>query len=99
MTFPISIHQSAIHDFCQRHHIQRLSFFGSILRDDFRSDSDVDVLVEFEPRHVPGLAFFSMQEELSKIIGRKVDLNTPQFLGASFRNEVLKKAEVIYHAA
>ena len=59
----------------------------------------MDVLVEFEPGHVPGLAFFSMQEELSKIIGRKVDLNTPQFLGASFRNEVLKKAEVVYHAA
>lgn len=64
------------------HHIRRLSLFGSVLRDDFGPASDVDVLVEFEPGHVPGLAFFAMEEELSRIIGRKVDLNTPGFLSS-----------------
>jgi hypothetical protein len=61
------------------HYIRRLSLFGSVLRDDFGPASDVDVL-EFEPDHVPGLAFFSMEEELSQIIGRKVDLNTSSVL-------------------
>src|SRR2546427_10969955 len=71
----------------------------SVLRDDFAPDSDVDVLVEFMPGHVPGLAFFDMEEELSHIIGRKVDLNTPQFLSRYFRDMVLKEAEVLYDAA
>ncbi len=60
--------------FCRRHHIRRLrrlAFFGSVLRDDFRDDSDVDVLVEFEPEHIPGLAFFEMEAELSALLGRK----------------------------
>jgi len=75
----ISIDREKIADFCRRHHIKRLSLFGSVLRDDFGPASDFDVLVEFEAGHVPGLAFFSMEEELSKIIGRNVDLNTPGF--------------------
>jgi len=75
----LQIEQSALADFCRRHHIRRLAFFGSVLRDDFRPDSDVDVLVEFEPRHMPGLAFFAMEAELSELLARKVDLNTPQF--------------------
>ncbi len=89
----IAVPQEQIEAFCKRHHISRLSLFGSILRDDFRPDSDVDVLVEFEPGFTPGLAFFGMQEELSAILGRKVDLNTPGFLSRYFREEVQKTAE------
>jgi predicted nucleotidyltransferase len=69
-----------------------------VLQDDFRPDSDVDVLVEFEPGYVPGLAFFGMEEELSQILGRKVDLNTPNFLSSYFRNEALSAAEDQYVA-
>jgi predicted nucleotidyltransferase len=69
-----------------------------VLRDDFRPDSDVDVLVEFEPGHAPGLAFFEMQEELSTILGRRVDLNTIQFLSPYVRDGVEATAEVVYAA-
>jgi predicted nucleotidyltransferase len=81
------------------HHIRRLSLFGSVLRDDFVPASDVDVLVEFEPGHVPGLAFFAMEEELSRIIGRKVDLNTPGFLSPHFRDRIERESEVQYFTA
>ena len=78
-------------------HIRRLSLFGSILRDDFRPDSDVDVLVEFEPDHVPGFfGLFDLQEELSALFGRRVDLRTPEDLSRYFRDEVLARAEVQY---
>ena len=87
-----------IEGFCRKHHIAKLSFFGSVLRDDFSSGSDVDVLVEFEPGHVPGLAFFSMESELNEILGRKVDLQTPHFLSRYFRDEALAEAEVHYAA-
>lgn len=82
--------------FCRRHHIRRLALFGSVLRADFRPDSDVDVLVEFDPGHVPGLAFFTMQDELSSILGRDVDLHTPRFLSKYFRDRVVAEAEVQY---
>ena len=95
----IAIPQEAVADFCRRNHIRRLAFFGSVLREDFRPDSDVDVLVEFEPGHTPGLDFFSMQEELSQILGRKADLNTLGFLSPYFRDRVLAEAEVLYDAA
>ena len=94
----IKVPKDRIADFCRRHHIQRLAFFGSVLREDFGPNSDVDVLVEFEPGNVPGLAFFSMENELSEILGRKVDLNTPQFLSRYFREEVLAEAQVQYAA-
>ncbi|MBV8054396.1 MAG: nucleotidyltransferase family protein [Deltaproteobacteria bacterium] len=84
--------------FCRRNHIRKLALFGSVLRDDFRPDSDVDVLVEFEPGHVPGLRFFALETELSEILGRKVDLNTPRFLSPHFRGRVLAEAEVQYVA-
>ena len=84
--------------FCRRHHVRRLSLFGSILRDDFTPESDVDVLVEFEPGRTPGLAFFGMQDGLSEMLGRKVDLNTPQCLSRYFRDEVLSEVEVLYDA-
>jgi predicted nucleotidyltransferase len=92
----ISLNQSKIAEFCRKRHIRRLSLFGSVLREDFRPDSDVDVLVEFEPGHVPGLDFFTMEIELSEILGREVDLNTPGFLSPYFRDEVLAEAEVQY---
>lgn len=92
----IVIGQEKIAEFCRRHHIRKLAFFGSVLRDDFRPDSDVDVLVEFEPGYVPGLGFFTMEAELSEILGHKVDLNTLNFLSRYFRDQVEAEAEVQY---
>ena len=90
----------AIRAFCEQHHIQKLSFFGSVLRDDFRPDSDIDVLVEFEPGHATGFfAFISMQTELSCLLGRQVDLNTPADLSRYFRQQVLTNAQVQYKRA
>ncbi len=85
--------------FCRKHHIRKLSFFGSVLREDFGPESDVDVLVEFEQGHTPGLAFFAMEQELSEILGRKVDLNTPHFLSSYFRDDVVAEAEAEYAAS
>jgi hypothetical protein len=93
---PILFPKERIAAFCRRHHIKKLAIFGSALRPDFREDSDIDVLVEFEPGHVPGLAFFAIQDELTIILGRKVDLNTPQFLSRYFRDKVLQEAIVQY---
>jgi len=87
-----------IADFCERQYIRRLSLFGSVLRADFRPEGDIDVLVEFEPGHVPGFfRLFDLEEELSRLSGgRKVDLRTPQDLSRYFRDEVLAHAEVQY---
>ena len=86
-------------DFCRRHHIRKLSLFGSVLRDDFRPDSDVDVLIEFEPGHTVGLIRLAgMERELSELIGRKADLQTPADLSRYFRQEVIDSAEVQYAA-
>ena len=95
----VRLPRDKIADFCRRHHIRTLAVFGSVLHGDSRPDSDLDVLVEFEPGHVPGLAFFGMEQELSELLGRKVDLNTPQFLSPYFRDEVLAEAEVQYAAS
>jgi predicted nucleotidyltransferase len=86
-------------DFCRRHHIRWLAVFGSALRDDFGPDSDVDVLVDFEPDHIPGYRFISIQEELSELLGRKVDLLTRNSLNRWIRNRVLAEAQVLYDAA
>lgn len=94
----IALPKEKIADFCRRHHIRKLAAFGSALREDFRPDSDLDVLVEFDPEHTPGLAFSGMEQELSELLGRKVDLNTPQFLSPYFRDKVLAEAEVQYAA-
>lgn len=84
-------------DFCQRNHIRWIAFFGSVLREDFAPDSDIDVLVEFEPEHVPGLALIRMQDELSELLaGRKVDLVTAKFLHPRIRRQVLAEMEVQY---
>jgi predicted nucleotidyltransferase len=90
------IPKNKIIDFCQRNHILQLSVFGSALRDDFAPYSDVDVLVEFQKGYEPGFAFFGMQDELSEIIGRNVDLHTPNFLSRYFRDKVVQEAEVQY---
>ena len=94
----ISIDRQKIAAFCQKHHISRLALFGSVIREDFRPDSDVDVLVEFQKGYVPGFAFFSLQSELSEILGRKVDLYTPLFLSRYFRDQVLADSQVQYAA-
>ena len=96
---PISVPRDALVDFCRRHHICKVSFFDSVLRDDFTPDSDVDVLVEFEPGVRVGLRFFALEIELSQILGRKVDLSTPGFISEYFRDEVMAEAEVQYDAA
>lgn len=91
----IQVSQEEIAAFCRRHHICKLAFFGSVLRDDFGPDSDVDVLVEFEPEHVPGLLGMArMGRELSALLGRQVDLRTPEDLSRYFRDRVLAEAEV-----
>jgi predicted nucleotidyltransferase len=76
-----------------------MSLFGSVLRRDFGSESDVDILVEFDPQHIPGLEFVRMREELSQLLGRPVDLRTPASLSPQVRAEVLRKAELVYAAA
>lgn len=80
---------------CRRHHIRRFSMFGSVLRDDFRPDSDLDILVEFEPGHVPGfIGLGTIELELAQLFGRKIDLHTPGSLNPEFRQKVFAEAEV-----
>lgn len=94
----ITIPKHKIEDFCQRHYISQLAIFGSALRDDFNPESDIDVLVDFVPKHVPGFfRLFEMQEELSDLFGgRRVDLRTPQDISRYFRDDVIASAEVQY---
>jgi predicted nucleotidyltransferase len=93
-----SLSYAQIRVFCRKHHIRSLAFFGSVLRDDFGPGSDVDVLVEFEPRHVPGLLrLASIERELSVMLGgRRVDMRTPRDLSRYFRDHVLAQAVVQY---
>lgn len=97
MPAAIAVDPRAIADFCRRHNICRLALFGSVLRKDFRADSDVDLLVEFEPGQVIGLIRLArIERELSETIGRKADLRTPADLSRYFRDEVVRTAEVLY---
>lgn len=96
-TLDLPIEELAL--FCRRHGIRRLAIFGSALRDDFSPGSDVDMLVEFEPGTQVGLNFFTMQQELSDLLGRRVDLNTAGFLGKHIRDEVLAEAELLYESS
>ena len=96
--YDIGISPAQLAAFCRRHHVNKFMLFGSVLHQSFRPDSDLDVLVEFEPDHTPGLAFFAMQEELSSLLGKKVDLNTPRCLSRYFRDDVMREAEVLYAA-
>ena len=94
---PPQIDRDAVATFCKRHHIKRLSFFGSVLREDFNENSDLDVLVEFELGHIPGLIrLTAMERELADLTGRKVDLRTPHDLSRYFRDEVLAGARLEY---
>ncbi len=93
----IIVSPEKLSEFCKRRHIRSLSFFGSVLRDDFNADSDIDVLVEFEEGHTPGLDFIDIQDELSSLLGgREVDLVTPKFLHRRIKDRVLKEAKVAY---
>jgi predicted nucleotidyltransferase len=95
----LEINLEELSEFCRRNHIRWLAVFGSALRDDFGPDSDVDVLVEFDPDHIPGYRFISMQDELSKLLRRDVDLLTRNSLNRWIRNRVLREAQVLYDAA
>ena len=95
----LTMPKERLEEFCRRNWIRRLSLFGSVLRDDFGPESDVDVLVEFEVGHVPGLAFVSMADELATILGRPVDFVTTLGLNKYIREQVLAEAEALYVAA
>jgi hypothetical protein len=95
----IVIPQAEIRAFCECHQIKKLALFGSVLRPDFAPNSDIDVLVEFEPGAVIGLRFITIQDELSTLLGHTVDLNTPDFLSRHFRDRVLESAEIVYERA
>jgi predicted nucleotidyltransferase len=97
----INVPQDRIQAFCRRHHIRKLAFFGSVLREDFRPESDVDVLVEFESGSKVGFfELYDMEGELSQILdGRKVDLNTSGSLSKYFREQALAEAQVEYVAS
>ncbi len=93
------IKKDELFKFCRKNHIKKLSLFGSALRDELKMESDIDLLVEFEDEHIPGLLkLVGLEIELTKMIGRKVDLRTPAELSRYFRNDVLEKARVKYVA-
>ncbi len=98
MATPIHIDPTIIAEFCRQRHIRKLSLFGSVLRPDFSPTSDVDVLVEFEPGHTPGLDFFGYQDELSQMFGRAVDLNTPACFRPPLRERIEASSETVYAA-
>lgn len=95
-TIALGLTQQQIEAFCQKHHIRSLAFFGSVVREDFSRKSDVDVLVEFEPGHTPGFDFFLIEAELSSLMGRKVDLQTANFLGPEILQSALNEAVTAY---
>ncbi len=94
----VNIDNEDLARFCRRHRIRKLALFGSVLRDDFDIQSDVDVLVEFAPGHTPGFfRLYDMEEELSALLGgRRVDIRTPEDLSRYFRDEVTRQAEARY---
>ena len=93
----IELPKERIEEFCKRHHIRKLSLFGSALRDDFSPESDLDILVEFDPAHTPGfIRLAGMEIELTEILGRKADMRTAQDLSRYFRDEVLNSSKVQY---
>ena len=96
MSSRIPVDRQQIAEFCRRHHIRKLSLFGSVLRADFQPGSDVDVLVTFEPGHVIGLRIVDIEDELSQLVGRRVDLVNEKYLNRRIRDRVLAAAEVQY---
>jgi len=100
MSLKIDLSEDKIKDFCQHNRIRRLSLFGSVLREDFGPESDIDVLVEFEPGANVGLITLAgMEIELGQILGYKVEIHTVKGLNPHFRDEVLDQAEVQYEQA
>ena len=95
---PLQYSPEKLAELCKRYHVQRLSLFGSRLKGTARPDSDIDILVEFEPGKTPGLAFFRLEDELSQLFGGDVELSTPHFLSTYFRDEVVKSARPLYDA-
>jgi len=90
MSQPIIVAKDAIADFCRRRHIRKLSLFGSVLRDDFRPDSDIDVLVEFQPGYIVGFEIIDMEDELSRLFGgHKVDIVAKKYLNRRLRGRIL----------
>ncbi len=98
MSPDLSIDCEAVSAFCRRHRIKRLASFDSVIRDDSRPDSDLDMLVEFEPGQVPGLDFIAIERELSELLGRRVALVTPKSLMLRIRDQVLASAEPLFSA-
>jgi len=96
MSSRVPVDRQRIAEFCRRHHIRRLALFGSVLRDDFRPDSDIDVPVTFEPGQVVGLRIVEIEDELTQLLGRRVDLVSEKYLNHRIRNSVLSAAEVQY---
>ncbi len=98
MSVNIPIDRERIAEFCRANGILKLSLFGSVLRDDFSPDSDVDVLVEFEPKRVPGfIRLYQIEQELSALLGgRKLDMVTSKFLNRRIRDRVIAEAQVQY---
>ena len=96
MRAQVSFPADELRRICSRFHVQRLAIFGSAITERFGPESDVDVLVEFEPGKTPGLAFVALQEHLARLIHREVDLHTYRSLSPYFRDEVIKEAEVCY---
>ena len=95
----VHVDHVGLSDVCRRFQVRRAALFGSVLRDDFGPTSDIDVLVEFVPGATIGLDFITLQDELSRLFGRSVDLNTPGFLSPHFRGRILSEAVPIYEAA
>ena len=93
---PLASHRGAVEGLCRRYQVSRLALFGSASREEAREDSDLDLLVFFQPGHTPGMAFFEFQEALHDLLGRPVDLNTPEDLSRLFRDQVLREARVVY---
>ena len=93
------ISDKKIIDFCANNHIKQLAYFGSVLREDFSPQSDIDILIEFEDGFIPGFDFFRMEADLTQLFGRKVDLQTTQFLSPEIRLHVLSEAVIAYEQA
>ena len=97
MSARVSVDRQRLAEFCRGNHIRSLALFGSVLRDDFRPDSDIDVLVEFEPGHVLGFGVFRLEEQLSAFFGgHRVDLVNRKYLNHRLRDRVLAAAETQY---
>jgi uncharacterized protein len=92
----IGVTASQIEAFCRKYHIRSMAFFGSVMRDDFGPQSDIDILVEFEPDHIPGYDFFLIEAELSHLLRRQVDLQTMNFLSSDIRQSALSEIMVAY---